>query len=77
MRRIFWGYCINRFDIGPLHYVSSCSDFGFEFAEIFTIEKRNREEGWDNIWNAIEWELVQNSKISVCGETPADLSELG
>jgi hypothetical protein len=39
-RRIFWGFCINRFDIGPLHYISSRSDFNFEFAEIFVIEKR-------------------------------------
>ncbi len=35
MRRIFWGFCINRFD-----YVSSRSDFGFEFVEIFVIEKK-------------------------------------
>ncbi len=40
MGRIFWGFCINRFGIGPLHYVSSRSDFGFEFAEIFVINKR-------------------------------------
>jgi hypothetical protein len=40
MRQIFWGFCINQFGIGPLHYVSSRSDFGFEFAEIFVIEKR-------------------------------------
>ncbi len=40
MRRIFWGFCINRFGIGPLHYVSSRSDFGFKFEEIFLIEKR-------------------------------------
>ncbi len=26
--------------IGPLHYIASRSDFGFEFAEIFVIEKR-------------------------------------
>ncbi len=38
--RIFWGFCINRLGISPLHYVSSRSDFGFEFAEIFVIEKR-------------------------------------
>ncbi len=35
MRRIFWGFCRNRFLIDPLHYLSSRSDFGFEFAEIF------------------------------------------
>ena len=39
-RRIFWGFCRNRFGIGSLHYISSCSDLGFVFAEIFVIEKR-------------------------------------
>jgi hypothetical protein len=39
MRPIFRGFCINRFGIGPLHYISSRSDFGFEFTEIFVIEK--------------------------------------
>ncbi len=40
MNRIFWGFWINRFGIGPLHYISSRSDFGFEFAKIFIFEKR-------------------------------------
>jgi hypothetical protein len=40
MRRIFWGFCRNWFLIDPLHYLSSRSDFGFEVAEIFVIEKR-------------------------------------
>jgi hypothetical protein len=40
MRRIFWGFCRNWFLIDPSHYLSSLSDFGFEFAEIFVIEKR-------------------------------------
>ncbi len=40
MRQIFWGFCINRLGIGPLHYVSSRSDFSFAFLEIFVIEKR-------------------------------------
>jgi hypothetical protein len=40
MRRIFWGFCRNRFLIDPSHYLTSRSDFGFEFAEIFVIEKR-------------------------------------
>ncbi len=30
----------NWFLIDPLHYLSSRSDFGFEFAEIYVIEKR-------------------------------------
>jgi hypothetical protein len=41
MRRIFWGFCINRFGIGPLHYVSSRSDVGFKFAEIFVIKNQS------------------------------------
>jgi hypothetical protein len=47
MRRIFWGFCINRFGRGPLHYVSnvsSRSDFDFEFAEIFVIGIIRREK---------------------------------
>jgi hypothetical protein len=36
----FWGFCINRFLMSPLHNLSSSSDFGFEFAEIFKIETR-------------------------------------
>ncbi len=36
----FRGFCINRFGIGPLNYISSRSDFGFEFLEIFVFEKR-------------------------------------
>ena len=40
MRRIFWGFCRNWVLIDPLHYLSSRSAIGFEFAEIFVIEKR-------------------------------------
>ena len=32
-RLIFWGFCVNPFGIGPLHYVWSCSNLSFEFAE--------------------------------------------
>jgi hypothetical protein len=39
MRRSFWGFCINWIPIDPLHYLSSRSDFGFEFEEIIVIEK--------------------------------------
>jgi hypothetical protein len=39
-RQIFWGFCRNWFLIDPLYYLSSRSDFGFEFTEIFVIEKR-------------------------------------
>jgi hypothetical protein len=40
MRRIFWGFCISQCGNCPLHYVSSRSDLGFKFAEIFVIKKR-------------------------------------
>ncbi len=40
IRRIFWGFCRNRFLIDPLQYLSSRSDFSSEFTEIFVIEKR-------------------------------------
>ncbi len=38
--RIFLCFCRNRFGIGLLHYILSSSDFVFEFAEIFVIEKQ-------------------------------------
>jgi hypothetical protein len=40
MRRIFWVFGRNWFLIDRLHYFSSRSAFGFEFAEIFVTEKR-------------------------------------
>ncbi len=40
MNQIFRVFYINRFGLGPLHYISSRSDFGFEFGEIFVFEKR-------------------------------------
>ncbi len=40
MRQILLGFCRNWFLIDPLHQLSSPSDFGFEFTEIFVIEKR-------------------------------------
>jgi hypothetical protein len=36
----FLGFCRNWILVDPLHYFSSRSAFGFEFAEIFVIEKR-------------------------------------
>jgi hypothetical protein len=38
MRPIFRRFCKIRFGIGPLHYISSRSDFDFEFAEKFVIK---------------------------------------
>jgi hypothetical protein len=40
MRRIFWGFLHKSLPESPLHYLSSCYDFGFEIAEIFIVKKR-------------------------------------
>jgi hypothetical protein len=45
MRPIFRGFYLNQYSIGPLHYISSRSDFGFEFAEIFVIKKHLADSG--------------------------------
>ncbi len=52
MRRIFWGFCRIWFLIDPLHYLSSRSDFGFEFAEISVIEKQLPDSAsrWVGFW---------------------------
>jgi hypothetical protein len=52
MNQFFRCFCINRFGLGPLHYISSRSDFGFEFSEIFVFENRlpaSVSRGVDNI----------------------------
>ncbi len=61
--QIFRGFCINRFGIGPLHYISSRFDFGFEFSEIlvFVFEKR-LFEGRGRGGKASYWSIsMQNS----------------
>jgi hypothetical protein len=45
MRRIFWGFCRNWVLIDTSHYLSSRSAFGFEFTEIFVIEKTTPRVG--------------------------------
>ncbi len=78
MRRIFWGFCRNWFHLDPLHYLSSRSDFGFEFAEIFVIEKRlpdSASQGVDDFptrWvreSAFEC-LKENSASRRVGDSP-------
>ncbi len=73
-RRIFWGFCINRFGIGPLHYISSRSDFSFEFAEIFVIEKRlpdSPSQGVDK--NAYRYNFCKNPRKSASLPCPFNL----
>jgi hypothetical protein len=58
MRRIFLGFSINRFGIGLLHYISSRSDFDYEFAEIFVIGKRipdSPSQGVDKAAYTYKW----------------------
>ncbi len=50
IKRIFWGFCINWFLMSPLHYLSSPSDLGFEFPEIFVIENDSPNRGIDKIF---------------------------
>ncbi len=40
MNQFFRCFCINCFGLGPLHYLLSSSDFGFEFSEIFVFENQ-------------------------------------
>ncbi len=49
MKRIFWGFCITRFLMSPLHYLSSRSDFGFVFVEIFLSKNDSPSRGVDKI----------------------------
>ncbi len=65
--RIFRDFCINR--LGPLHYISSCSDFGFEFAEIFIFKERlpvSVSRGVDKIaWSIHFFKPLNNSIVIV------------
>jgi hypothetical protein len=69
MNRIFRGFCINRFGLGPIHYFSSRSDFGFEFAEIFVFENRlpaSVSPGVDKIaWSINFFKPLNNSIVIV------------
>ncbi len=56
MRRIFWGFWRNQFSIGPLHYISRRSDFGFEFAEIFVIKEQLTDlASWGGADSPTQW----------------------
>jgi hypothetical protein len=68
MRPIFRGFCINRFGIGPSQYISSRSDFGFEFGEIFIIEKRLPHLESLGVANSPNWR-VGESQILRLGES--------
>ncbi len=68
MNQIFQGFCINRFSLGPLHYISSCSDIGFESAKIFVFEKQlpiSVSRGVDKIAYRIIFKPLNNSILIV------------
>ncbi len=65
-RRIFWGFCRNRFGIGSLPKILSRSDLGFVFAEIFVFEKQlpdSPSRGVDK--NAYRYNFFQTFKKSM------------
>ncbi len=63
MRQIFWGFCINWFLIDPFHYLSSCSDFGFEFTDISVIEKRLPDSAFECLKeNSPHWWTVKSHR---------------
>ncbi len=78
MRLIFQGFCINRFCIGPLHYLWSRSDFGFKFPER---DIRNQKttpwlsESGSRRFSDCDWvsQRVANSPTRWVGESPTRL----
>jgi hypothetical protein len=75
MRRIFWGFCRNWVLIDPLHYLSSRSAFGFEFAEIFIIEKRLTESGSRRLSDLASREVADSPTHRVGESTTHRLAE--
>jgi hypothetical protein len=76
MRRIFWGFCRNWFLMSSLHYLSSRSDFGFEFAKIFILEKRLpliTDTGSRRLGVSVIRGVANSSKISVRDLGQSDL----
>jgi hypothetical protein len=57
MKRVFWGFSINWFLMNPLQYLSSRSDFGFEFVEIFVIKKQ--------LPTCRDWESKRFSRVAL------------
>ena len=59
-RPIFWGFTRNLFGIGSLHYISSRSDLGFAFAEIFVIEKRLPDSASRRLSGSVSWGVTDS-----------------
>jgi hypothetical protein len=76
MRRIFWGFFRTWFLKDPLHYHSSRSDFGFEFAEIFVIEKRLHDSASQGVGESA-FECLKENLPSRYGESGSRYGESG
>ncbi len=73
MNQFFRCFCINHFGLGPLHYLSSRSDFGFEFSEIFVFENRlpaSVSRGVDKTAWSIHFFKPLNNSIVMVNYTP-------
>ncbi len=73
MNQFFRSFCIKRFGLGPLNYLSSCSDFGFEFSEIFIFENRlpaSVSRGVDKIAWSIHFLKHLNNLIVILNYIP-------
>jgi hypothetical protein len=69
MNQFFRCFCINRFGLGPLHYLSSRSDFGLELSETFVFKNRlpaSVSQGVDKIaWSIHFFIPLNNSTVIV------------
>jgi hypothetical protein len=65
MRWIFWDFCRNWFLIDPVHYLSSRSNFGFKFAEIFVIEKQLSDLASRRLYDVASWRLSDSASRGV------------
>jgi hypothetical protein len=61
MRQIFWSFCRNRFLMSPLNYLSSRSEFGFELAKIFIIEKRLSDSPSRGVDDSLIWRIGESA----------------
>ncbi len=63
MRRIFWGFGRNWVLKDPLHCLSSRSAFGFEFAEIFIIEKPLSDSASRRVGESMTLRLCESGSL--------------
>ncbi len=62
-------FCINRLGRGPLNYISSRSDFGFEFSEIFVFEKRLPDSTIRGVGDSPYQRYAESATLRLYGES--------